>query len=167
LLLGQQLFDGYRARAQSAQPHTVGGWLLSQLQGQAYTNALTGDAKGLRIGIVTEGFDWPGASQPEVDRLVRQNTLRLKEVGAEVCDVSIPMHREAGHIAFIYADGALALMTHGHGLGTNWQGHYLTQLQDFFGSSRRTRANDFSPTVKLVMLMGQYLHDSPHPSMAL
>ena len=133
------------------------------LQGQAYTKALTGDAKGLRIGLVAEGFDWPGASQPEVNRLVRQSALRLKEVGAEVYDVSIPMHREAGHIAFgIYADGALALMIHGDGMGTNWQGHYFTQLQDFFGSSRRTRANDFSPTVKLVMLMGQYLHDNYH-----
>jgi amidase len=134
-----------------------------QLKGQAYTKALTGDAKGLRIGLVKEGFGWEGASQPEVDSLVRQSALRLKELGAEVGDVSIPMHREAGHIAFgIYADGALSLMIHGDGMGTNWQGHYLTQLQDFFGRSRRTRANDFSETVKVLILLGQYLHDNYH-----
>jgi hypothetical protein len=36
------------------------------------------------------------------------------------------MHREAGHITFgIHDDGTLALMIHGDGMGTNWQGHYL------------------------------------------
>ena len=133
------------------------------LKGEAYTKALTGDAKGLRIGIVKEGFDWPGASQPEVDRIVRQSARRLQEVGAEVHDVSIPMHPEAGHIAFgIYADGALDLMIRGNGMGTNWQGHYFTQLQDFFGRSRLTRANDFAPTVKVAIMLGQYVHDNYH-----
>lgn len=84
-------------------------------------------------------------------------------VGAEVQDISIPMHREAGHIAFgIYADGALALMIHGDGMETNWQGHSLTQLQDFFGRSRRTRANDFAPTDKVLILLGQYVPDNYH-----
>ena len=51
-------------------------------------------------------------------------------------------------------------MVRGNGMGTNWKGHYTTSLLDYFGRSRIARANDLSPTVKLVMLLGQYLQDS-------
>src|SRR5690606_19532073 len=46
--------------------------------------------------------------------------------------------------------------------GTNWKGHYLTPLLDFYARSRRTRANDLSETVKLVGLLGQYMQDNYH-----
>src|SRR5205823_6769227 len=36
------------------------------LRTEAYTKRLTGDARGLRIGIVNEGFGWPN-SEPDVD----------------------------------------------------------------------------------------------------
>jgi amidase len=132
-----------------------------QLKNQEYRKALTGDAKGIKVGIVKEGFALPGASQPEVDSLVRQGAQRLKDVGAQVSDLSLPMHLESGAIAFgTYAEGALALMIDGNGMGTNWQGHYMTQLQAYFAQARRTRANNFSPAVKLVILLGQYLQDN-------
>jgi amidase len=47
-------------------------------------------------------------------------------------------------------------------MGTNWKGHYLTQLLDFYGRSRLARANDLSETVKLVVLLGQYMQDNYH-----
>lgn len=134
-----------------------------QLKAEEYTKALTGDAQGVKVAIVKEGFGLPNASQPKVDDLVRKGALRLKELGAKVDDLALPMHSEAGAIAFgTYAEGALALMIHGDGMGTNWQGHYMTQMQAYFAQARRTRANDFSPAVKLVILLGQYLHDNYH-----
>src|SRR6266576_170726 len=39
------------------------------LRTEAYTKQLTGDARGLRIGIVTVGFGWPN-SEPDVDDMV-------------------------------------------------------------------------------------------------
>jgi amidase len=45
-------------------------------------------------------------------------------------------------------------------MGTNWKGQYTTSLLEFYGSSRRVRANDFSETVKLVILLGQYMQDN-------
>ena len=33
-----------------------------------YTQALTGDIKGLKFGLVKEGFGWEGASQEDVTR---------------------------------------------------------------------------------------------------
>jgi amidase len=47
----------------------------------AYTQALTGDAGGLRIGIVREGFGWPGASESDVDGIVREAAQRLTRAG--------------------------------------------------------------------------------------
>jgi amidase len=37
----------------------------------AYVQELERGADGLRVGILTEGFDWPDASQPDVDEAVR------------------------------------------------------------------------------------------------
>lgn len=54
------------------------------------------------------------------------------------------------------------LMVNGNSMGTNWKGHYLTQLLDFYGRSRLARASDLSETVKLVVLLGQYMQDNYH-----
>ena len=50
-------------------------------------------------------------------------------------------------------------MVAGNGMGTNWKGHYTTSLLDFYGRSRRVRAH-LSETVKLVVLLGQYMQDN-------
>ncbi len=128
---------------------------------EAYTKALTGDAKGLRIGIVSEGFGWPGASEPDVDTIVRDAAQRLTRAGATVREISIPLHKDGVHIwNAIAVEGATMLMVAGNSMGTNWKGYYTTSLLDFYGRSRRARANDLSETVKLVILLGQYMQDN-------
>jgi amidase len=130
---------------------------------EAYTQALTGDARGLRLGVVREGFGWPGASEPDVDTMVRDAAQRFGGIGATVSEISIPLHRDGQHIwTGICIEGATMLMVNGNGMGTNWKGHYLTSLLDFYGRSRLTRGNDLSETVKLVVLLGQYMQDNYH-----
>jgi amidase len=130
------------------------------LRTEPYTKRLTGDARGLRIGIVNEGFGWPN-SEPDVDAMVRQAAQRLSRAGATVSEVSIPLHRDGVHIwNAIAVEGATMLMVAGNSMGTNWKGHYTTSLLDFYGRSRRVRANDLSETVKLVILLGQYMQDN-------
>ncbi|MCG8598174.1 MAG: amidase [Kiloniellales bacterium] len=139
-------------------PRQWGGW-----QGQAYSEALTGDAKGLKVGILKEGFGWPEVSEPDVDRLVRESALRLQDAGAEVQEISIPMHRDGIHVwNAIAVEGAHRLMFDGNSMGTNWAGHYTTQLLDFYGRSRQARGKDFSETCKLVMLLGEYMQRDYH-----
>lgn len=129
----------------------------------AYREQLTGDVDGLTIGIVKEGFGWEGLSEEDVDRLVRQAAERFQDAGAQVKEISVPLHRDGIHIwNAIAVEGAHMLMVAGNSMGTNWEGHYNTQLLDFYGRSRRTRADDFSETVKLVMLLGQYMQDAYH-----
>jgi len=130
------------------------------LRTEAHTKQLTGDARGLRIGIVKEGFGWPN-SEPDVDAMVREAAQRLTRAGGAVSEVSIPLHRDGIHIwNAIAVEGATALMVAGNSMGTNWKGHYTTSLLDFYGRSRRVRANDLSETVKLVVLLGQYMQDN-------
>jgi amidase len=130
------------------------------LRTDAYTKRLTGDARGLRIGIVKEGFGLPN-SEPDVDMTVRQAARSLSRAGAELIDLSIPLHRDGIHIwNAIAVEGATMFMVAGNSMGTNWKGQYITSLLDFYGRSRRVRANDLSDTVKLVILLGQYMQDN-------
>jgi amidase len=130
------------------------------LRTDAYTKRLTGDARGLKIGVVREGFGWPN-SEKDVDDMVRAAVQRLGKAGATVTEVSIPLHRDGPHIwNAIAVEGATMLMVAGNSMGTNWKGQYTTSLLDFYGRSRRARANDLSETVKLVILLGQYMQDN-------
>ncbi len=126
-----------------------------------YMNALNGDAQGLKIGVVSEGFGLPGLSEDDVDEAVREASKTFESLGAEVSEVSIPLHLDGIHIwNGIAIEGATELMVRGNSMGTNWEGHYSTSLLDVYGRGRIMRADDLSETVKLTMLMGQYLRDA-------
>ncbi|MDQ4076743.1 MAG: amidase family protein, partial [Chloroflexota bacterium] len=128
-----------------------------------YEGSLNGNAQGLKIGIVTEGFGWPSLSEEDVDETVRGAANSFEELGADVTEVSIPLHLDGIHIwNAIAIEGATDLMVRGNGMGTNWKGHYSTSLLDAYGRGRLTRADDLSETVKLTMLMGEYMRGSYH-----
>ena len=126
---------------------------------ERYSDALNGNLSGLRVGIVDEGFGWEGLSEPEVDEAVRDAAHRLEKAGATVREISVPMHRNGIHIwNAVIIEGATELMVKGNAMGSNWKGFYTTSLLDKYAQGLRTRANDLSETVKLVMLLGEYLH---------
>lgn len=51
---------------------------------------MNGDIKGLRVGLVQEGFN--PEFESDVNDLVRKSAERLVEVGAVVEEISIPWH---------------------------------------------------------------------------
>jgi amidase len=125
---------------------------------QAYVDELDRGADDLRVGILSEGFGWPDASEADVDEAVRAAAQSFTDLGATVTEISVPMHRDGLAIwTAIAAEGATELMVKGNGMGTNWRGHYTTDLSDFYGKARTARARDFSPTVKLTILVGEYM----------
>ncbi|KAH8887619.1 amidase [Thozetella sp. PMI_491] len=71
-------------------------------------------AKGLRIGILKEGFELPELD-PEVDSVVRKAALKFAQLGATVEEVSIPLH----------ADGM-----------SIWSGFIQSQMADVFVSNK-------------------------------
>jgi amidase len=127
---------------------------------QEYTSALEVGAAGLRVGVLSEGFGIPDASEPDVDAAVRAAAEVLAGAGASVEDVSIPLHRDGLAIwNAIATEGATDLMVRGDAFGTNHKGHYTTDLVDFYGRARRARGADYSVTVKLTALLGTYLSE--------
>jgi amidase len=127
---------------------------------QEYAAGLEVGAEGLRVGVLTEGFGIPDASEADVDAAVRAAADVLAGAGARVEEVSVPMHRDGLAIwNAIAIEGATDLMVRGDGFGTNHKGHYSTDLVDFYGRARRARGMDYSVTVKLTALLGAYLSD--------
>ena len=128
-----------------------------------YLSGLDGGVEGMRIGILSEGFGWPGLSEEDVDASVRKTAGIFGELGAEVGEVSVPLHRDGIHIwNGIAIEGATALMVDGNSMGTNWKGQYNTSLLDAYARGRITRANDLAETVKLTMLVGRYMQERYH-----
>ena len=126
---------------------------------ERYSEALTANLEGVRVGIVQEGFALEGLSEPEVDEAVRDAAHRLEKAGAAVSDISVPLHRAGIHIwNAVIIEGATELMVKGNAMGSNWKGAYTTSLLDNYGEGLKTRSSDLSETVKLVMLVGEYLH---------
>jgi amidase len=127
---------------------------------EPYVEGLDAGADGLRVGVLTEGFEIDGVSEADVDAAVREAADALAGAGATVEEVSVPLHRDGLAIwNAIAMEGATDLMVRGDAFGTNHRGHYTTDLVDFYGRARRTRANDYSATVKLTVLLGHYLSD--------
>jgi amidase len=120
-----------------------------------YTEALEGGVKGLRIGIVKEGFGHP-ASERDVDAKVMAAAQLFRKLGATVDEISVPMHLLAPAIWLpIAAEGATEFMMKGNGMGTNWRGLYNTTLLDAH-SGWHQRADELSDSLKITMLLGQY-----------
>lgn len=124
-------------------------------ESQPYTELMKGGVKGLKIGIVKEGFGWP-QSQPAVDAKVRTAAERFKQLGATVTEISVPMHSVGPAIWLpIAAEGATQQMMKDNGHGFNWKGLYVTSMVDFH-AGWKARADELSETLKLTMVLGEY-----------
>jgi len=121
-----------------------------------YRAALTGDAAGLRVGVLSEGFGQYG-SLPEVDDLVRSAAQRFTEIGCSVGEISVPWHRHALHVfTVIITDGATAQMLDGNGYGVGVEGLYDPELMAHFARQRTTNADQLASTVKAAALCGHF-----------
>ena len=120
-----------------------------------YTAALGRGVAGMRIGVLTEGFQH-AECESDVSQKVRQAAERLRGLGATVEEVSIPMHLDGVPIwTPIALEGLVAQMMHGNGMGFNWEGLYTTSLLDAH-ANWRARANQLSRTLKISMFAGEY-----------
>ena len=124
-------------------------------ESKPYAELMKGGVKGMRIGIVTEGFGWP-QSDSDVNDKVRKAAEVFTSLGAKVSEVSVPMHSVGPAIWLpIAAEGATQQMMKDNGHGFNWKGLYVTSLVDFHAGWKQ-RADELSETLKLTMVLGEY-----------
>ena len=120
-----------------------------------YTEALKGSAKGLKIGVVREGFGHAN-SEKDVDERVKAGAARFTKLGATVEEIDLPMH-SVGPVIWtpIALEGLQAQMMYGNGMGFNWKGLYTTSLLDAH-AAWRSRADELSDSLKISMFVGEY-----------
>ncbi len=95
-----------------------------------YLTALERGAEGLRVGVVTEGFDHPN-SDAGVNDAVRAAVDVLRGAGLTCEDVSIPWHLHGARVWDVIAtEGATFQMVDANGYGMNWKGGYDPEVID-------------------------------------
>ncbi|MGH6671643.1 MAG: amidase [Xanthobacteraceae bacterium] len=123
-----------------------------------YTEALGGGVKGLRIGVLKEGFAHAN-SEPDVDAHVREAAKRFASLGATIEDISLPEHLQGFAVwAAIRGDAACVTLLEMNGAGINHEGLYLTSLMDK-AMAWRSRADDFADTIKIASILSKYTLD--------
>jgi amidase len=126
-----------------------------------YLAALGGGLRGLRIGIMKEGFGRPESS-PATDSAVREVLARMQAAGAEIEEVAVPAHEEMFAIwNAICVEGTAALMF-GAGTGGYAEGHVSMPLLDAFAQGWRSRPDALSPSALTTLLMGEHLQHRHH-----
>ncbi|GGC83063.1 amidase [Chelatococcus reniformis] len=129
---------------------------------QEYTKALGGGVKGMKIGIVREGFVQPGA-EAAVNESVKEAAKRFAALGATVEEISIPMHLAAGAVWMpIGTEGMTQTMMYGDGYGLSRSDLYSTALMQYH-RGWRGQADSLSETTKLMLLFGTYIHNNFGP----
>jgi amidase len=129
---------------------------------QTYMQALGKGVKGLKVAVLSEGFGHP-ESDGEVDRMVRETIQSFRTAGAEVTEVSVPEHYDGPHIwTGIILEGAAEMMIKANGFGNNVHGYYPSGFVAAMAKGLATRIDDASETVKLVLLLGEYMHRQTH-----
>ncbi|MDW3221549.1 MAG: amidase [Paracoccaceae bacterium] len=120
-----------------------------------YTDALDRGVKGMKIGVLSEGFVAANL-MPGVEDAARAAAETYRGLGAIVEEVSIPDHLLAGAVwAPIAIEGLQWQMMQGNGMGMNWKGAYDVGLMDFHANWRH-KADDLSESLKICMMIGQY-----------
>lgn len=63
-----------------------------------FRHAVELDDRRLTVGVVEEGFGWPGLSHPRSDDVVRKAIASLARLGHRVERTSVPMHRHGADV---------------------------------------------------------------------
>ena len=123
-----------------------------------YSELLEGGVGGMKIGVLREGFGHPN-SEADVDAANRAAAGILAKMGAEVREVSVPMHAIGAAIwTPIGVEGLTGTMMWGDGYGHSRQDLYVTSLMDFH-HRWRDRADQMSETTKLFTMLGTYIRN--------
>lgn len=115
----------------------------------------------LRVGILEEGFDRP-ESDPSVDETVRAAIEELADAGADVREVSVPLHADVSAIkAGLYPEGTAA-MVRDDGIGRYGRGYYDVDGAIHFGREVRTNPEAIPPMMKLSLIHGEFFAREYH-----
>jgi aspartyl-tRNA(Asn)/glutamyl-tRNA(Gln) amidotransferase subunit A len=117
-----------------------------------YSAALTGSIKGMRIGMPREY--WVEGAQPGVVKAVRESVERLRDLGAEISEVSLP-HTKYGIAAYYIIAPAEASANLARYDGVKY-GYSYHDTSDMWEAMEKTRQYGFGAEVKRRIMLGTY-----------
>lgn len=117
-----------------------------------YSSGLNGDIRGLRIGVPEEYLI--EGTQPGVTAAVRKDIERLREMGAEVGQVSLP-HTRYGIAAYYIIAPAEASANLARYDGVKY-GYSYRDTDDMWEALEKTREYGFGQEVKRRIMLGTY-----------
>ncbi len=121
-----------------------------------YAALLTGDIKGLKLGLPKEYFI--SGIDPQVEAAVRAAVDHYTKLGAEIVEVSLPHTEYAVAVYYIVATAeASANLARFDGVRYGHRARDTSGLLDFYG---KTRAEGFGPEVKRRIILGTYVLSS-------
>jgi aspartyl-tRNA(Asn)/glutamyl-tRNA(Gln) amidotransferase subunit A len=116
-----------------------------------YVGGLTGDVKGLRVGVPKEYFI--DGMQPEVEAAVRAAIEQLRALGAEIVEISLPYTDYAVPVYYIIAPAeASANLARFDGIRFGPR----IDKGDMWDTYRATRGQGFGAEVKRRIMLGTY-----------
>lgn len=127
-----------------------------QIEIGEYLDALDRSVDGMKIGVLSEGFEFDGG-EAAVNAGVRDAVEELEALGAHAEEISIPWHVDGFFVWLAVENEEAAVMWDADNTGYFVDGHYDTDLAAAFGQARRANGDQFAPTVKLKCILGQYL----------
>lgn len=120
-----------------------------------YTNALGKPVTGMKIGVLREGFAQPG-SAAAVDATVRAGAEQFRALGAEVRELSVPMHLPGAIIWSGVVIESVCHALHMGGVNFNVDGLCSPALTDAM-SGWQARLRDVPINVLMVLVFGRYM----------
>jgi amidase len=112
------------------------------------------DLRGVRVAVVVEGF---ASVEPDVAEAVRGVVERLRELHADVRDVSLPEHVFAEAVTLGSSMEGMAMLFAGGGNGYHRRGEYWPQLAAALSRGLASSANELSPQMKLILVFGTHM----------
>ncbi len=121
-----------------------------------YTAPLTGDLRGVKIGMPAEYFG--DGMEPEVRTAVEAGIRQLETLGGEIVEVSLPNSEPAIAVYYIIATAeASANLARFDGVR---YGHRSNNVEDLHTHYQRSRAEGFGDEVKRRIILGTYVLSS-------
>ena len=117
-----------------------------------YSKALTGDVRGLKIGLPKEYFI--DGMDPEVEKAVRDSAKKLESMGATIVDISLPHTEYAVATYYVICPSEVSSnMARYDGIR---YGHTVSDASDLVDYYHKVRTEGFGDEVKRRIMIGTY-----------